>query len=265
MSDKPTFDPRRDRNIRAMLAEVTARDTPARSRPHRVAVLVSLILAALLISTGGVAIALNSVNFPTAEPLETATPTPSTTPTPTPTPTATETVAPAVTAEPTPAMDPSDPSSWIIGFDGVGPVAFDTPLAEVPDVLADTPYRLSEDSADWCPTKFYVTSDPRSAGLAVGPLSGEDAIGTILVTRSPEGSNDGAVPRTEKGITVGSSLQDLLAAYGPIERTGGYGESDDYYAITDDAGVSIVFRVYEELIDTIAVSSQNTLQSEYCG
>ena len=86
------FDSDRLDAISEMLVRQVEHDSARRIRPHRLAFLVSLIVAAVLVSTGGTALALTG-HLPFVDPpappvvTETVTPTPTETPTPTPTPT----------------------------------------------------------------------------------------------------------------------------------------------------------------------------------
>ncbi|NQX11865.1 hypothetical protein HQQ80_09540 [Microbacteriaceae bacterium VKM Ac-2855] len=267
MTEKPIFDPERDLAIRRMLAEVS-RTEPAPSRRRRASFLIGLIVAALLVSSGGVAIALTGVfPFPVAAPPASVAPTPSPTSTPVPTPTIEPTpiiVAPA----PTPTLDPSDPDTWTIDFDGVGPVSFGGSIAETATVLQATPYALSGTSADECPARFFVTDGSVYGEMVLAPdptAANADVIGTIGLNLNQGSAVTG--PRTRAGIGMGSSLAEMLAAYPDIERTGSYGDGVDYFAVSNGAGVYITFAVYTDssTVHSITVNHQDTPVSEYCG
>ncbi|WP_426515690.1 hypothetical protein ACPPVQ_13895 [Diaminobutyricibacter sp. McL0618] len=102
------FDQERLDAISDMLVTQVERDSARSIRPHRLALLVSLIVAAVLISTGGTALALTG-HLPFVEPppppvaTATVTPTPPETPSPSPTP--------------TPTTPPEPPATTLNGFD----------------------------------------------------------------------------------------------------------------------------------------------------
>ena len=93
MNNASPFDSNRLDAISDMLVRQVEQDSSRRIRPHRLSFLVSLIVAAVLVSTGGTALALTGhLPFvePPAPPVVTETPTPTETPTETPTPTPTQ-------------------------------------------------------------------------------------------------------------------------------------------------------------------------------
>jgi hypothetical protein len=96
-NDLSPFDRERVDAIKTMLVEQVAK-RPDPKRPHRIVVFVSLIVAAVLVSTGGAALALTGLLpfvDPAAPPATTAPPAATSTPTPTPTPTDSAPATPA--------------------------------------------------------------------------------------------------------------------------------------------------------------------------
>jgi len=217
---------------------------------------VTLIVLALAISGGGVAYALGTgilAPAPTASPTPVATPTETVTPTPPPTPTATPT--------PTPTSDAADPSTWTIGFDGIGPITLGMRMT---DVTAAAP-TFSDVTYDICRPNQLDLEAPDQ--LVISAFDTQDAPGVVgdLDVRSFTTTFDGlATPRTDRGIGIGSTAQDLFTAYPGIPKTGTYGDVTDYYGLNDGAGTWIVFQVIQGTVVRITVGPSSTMPSEYC-
>jgi hypothetical protein len=219
-SDSP-FDGERIAAIRRMVVHevsVTGRGRPTR----RIAVVVSLVVAALLVSGGGTALALTG-NFPFLMPpappvTDTPTPTPTETPTPTPTP------APSATSA-APVQIASDPSTWIIGYDQIGGVHVGEPVGALAQA-AGIP--STADGIGCAPGYVRNPSLPAAGGvvgielvqLEPGPNDRSDPVldfASIMTAGTPDGVIESS-PRTEAGIRLGSTEAELLAAYPDIQR-----------------------------------------------
>lgn len=256
MNGEPTFDPRRKAAIRELVVTTAADGRYGRAR-RRTALVVTLVVLALGISGGGVAYALGTGIL---APAPTASPTPIATPTETPTPT------PAATPTPTPTpttADAADPSTWTIGFDGIGPITLGMRMA---DVTAAAP-TFSDVTYDICRPGQLDLEAPDH--LVVSAFDTQDAPGVVgdLDVRSftsADGRSTLATPRTDRGIGIGSSAQDLFTAYPGIPKTGTYADITDYYGLSDGAGTWIVFAVLDGTVDRITVGPASTMPSEYC-
>lgn len=251
--NEPTFDPRRKAAIRHLVV-ANAEAHPGRAGGRkRTALIATLVVLALSISGGTVAYALGTglldpapVTAPTATP--TVTETPTATPTPTPTPTS------AV-----PVQDPADPSTWLIRFDGVGPVSLGTPFREQHDALP----AFADDTDPICVDYQSVLRSPRGLWfyfIGAADQSGRTATIELGNLGSP-GADNSDSPRTPEGIGIGSTVGELLAAYPGIERTGGYSDTVDYYGLTDDRGGWIVFAVMGDAVWDIQVGNEAVLPS----
>uniref|UniRef100_UPI003704B19C hypothetical protein n=1 Tax=Vibrio cidicii TaxID=1763883 RepID=UPI003704B19C len=105
--------------------------------------------------------------------------------------------------------------------------------------------------------------------LAVSAFSATDApgvVGTIhLGSSKPASGYSGlATPRTDRGIGIGSTAQDLFTAYPGIPKTGTYADVTDYYGLNDGARTWIVFAVLHGTVARITVGPSSTMPSEYC-
>jgi len=133
---------------------------------------------------------------------------------PTATPSASS--APAESAEsagptptPTPTGDADDPSAWMITDDGIGPIALGAPFGEalalMPEGTRNDPERCSH-TAWWTPTQgsqLYMAATDGGAGAPVA----------LVATESWADPSAAAGLSTEKGIGVGSSVDEVLEAY----------------------------------------------------
>lgn len=264
MNDKPVFDPDRDRAFRAMIVENARAEKSRPSLRARATLLIGLVIAAILVSGGGVAMALTGIiQIPVAAPapVEAPTATPTATPTPTPTPTAT----PATDPEPVTA----DVSSWIIGFDGVGPIAFGGPMADASAALDTTDLLVYDSGIEDCLSDSRSVAGDPAASLSVDPDTTGTAVGLITVASyvTQDGTQStAALPATAEGITIGSTGAELLSAYPDLgdwqTRSGEPG-----YTLDDGAGHRLWFSVdsASDLVQSIALSTPERLPFGGCG
>jgi len=259
MTEQPTFDPRRSRNIRAMLVSEAENDVRSgNGLAKRATLLVSLIVAALLLSSGGVALALTG-NIPflpqqappplsSPSPVPSETPTFPTTPTPAPTPTPTA----------TPTIDLSAPETWAIEQNRVGPVAVGEDRASAAGALSQAfttaPYQ--------CDVDVYTSTVSRM-NIVVTPEADSTRIASILIT----GSNDDALssPRTPAGIGLGSTVGEILGAYPGIQPPAP--NRYPWYSLRQADGSWIDFEVAQDgdQVISIFVGDSDYPPPEYCG
>ncbi|WP_244259285.1 hypothetical protein [Rathayibacter sp. VKM Ac-2759] len=255
MNDKPVLDPDRDRAIRAMIVETARAEKSRPSLRTRASLLIGLVLAALLVSGGGVAMALTGIiQIPVAAPAPVETPT--ATPTPTPTPTPTTTPAPPPAPEPTPAA--VDLSSWVIGFEGVGPIAYGAPMEDAVAELDTTALVPFDWGFEGCLSDKRDVAENTWAFLMVDPDE-SGAVDLITVANYVDGDgvqSPASLPRTAAGITPGSTRAELLAAYPEITEEEPVA-TEAVYSLKDAQGRSLWFRI-AGATDTVASITLDT-------
>lgn len=253
MSDEPTFDPQRKSAIRNLVVNNAADTQRSIGGRKHTALLVTLVLLAVSISGGTVAYALGT-GLLAPKPVVTPTVTP--TPTPTPTPTSTPTAA-------APVQDPSDPSTWVISFHGIGPVTLG---AAMDRVRADIP-NWSDETYDICRPGQVDLVAPDGLALTAGITEqGRSDVGDLVIGFNFTANGDPtlATPKTTEGIGVGATLEELMIAYPTIAKTGEYGGVSTYYGLTNGKGTWIVFGVLDGRVDQIQVGPLRTIPSENC-
>lgn len=252
--NEPTFDPRRKAAIRDLVV-ANAEAHPGRAGGRkRTALIATLVVLALSISGGTVAYALGTglldptpVAAPTSTP---ASPTDSPTPTSTPTPTQTQTA---------PVQDPADPSTWIIDFGGIGPARLGSPVA-----TTEIPGWTDETDPSCLPRQRDLVTDGQMTLGLFAPVDSKTT-GTLNLFFNFIANGDVALPtpRTAEGIGLGSTIEELLATYPGIEKTGEY-SSETYFGLSDGQGIWIVFGVLDSKVTGIQVGPSNTIPKELC-
>lgn len=167
----------------------------------------------------------------------------------------TSTATPTAAPEPVPASDPdpADPSTWTIGFDGIGPITLGTPLADIEAAVPPT------DSCRPGVDSFFGSA-------VVASTDGADGESVGLVISQAVAAGDGSSitpPTTAEGIGVGSTIDELLAAYPDAEPY--QAVNSTVYRITDGA-TYIHFDDYGKgTVQIVEVTSSPVKPKEYCG
>ncbi|SDZ26890.1 hypothetical protein [Herbiconiux ginsengi] len=195
------------------------------------------LLSLLVIGGGGAALATGLIPNPfdgPPAPVATVTPTqaPPSTPTATPSPEASAPVTP-----PEPVVDPLDPGTWIIDYSQAGSLLVGDPIAPFAEAAGLQPNPSPID----CPSGFYLfrDQDENSVDVSVA-LTQADARATpvddpVLTyaefhTRGVASSPLPDSPSTPAGIRLGSSEDDLIAAYPDLRQT--FSKYDDTMGFT---------------------------------
>ncbi|TFB97496.1 hypothetical protein E3O42_16295 [Cryobacterium adonitolivorans] len=176
-----------------------------------------------------------------------------------------QSTTPATTSS-TPALSPTptapnldDPASWVIGFTSIGPLTVGSELSEAAQVMTS----FTSTVYDGCPS--VVAYGRTGFPTVLVP----DRLGTGIVEQVVlQGGADAAglsvnSPHTEAGIGIGSTLDELMAAYPAITY------QDDaltpHYALPDDGANWINFSMSEGVVRDIVVRASPVVAKEYCG
>ncbi|PPF66979.1 hypothetical protein C5C18_10285 [Rathayibacter tritici] len=168
---------------------------------------------------------------------------------------------------PTPSTADGGVASWIIGFDGVGPLTLGAALPEATAALDATGLAPIEDGE--CPSDhrnlpgdgnawIQVDADPSGSTVALVSVWDPAADGGV---QAP-----GTLPATAEGITIGSSAAELRTAY-PELTTWQTLSDEPGYAIDDDRGRRIWFRVdgASDVVQAVSVSQSDRFPVGGCG
>ncbi|MGN8049063.1 hypothetical protein ACTJKO_05190 [Curtobacterium sp. 22159] len=204
------------RMLVSMKRNVLERATPRPRRRARRAGIAIGVVAVLLLGAAGGGVALGLIpTTVTADPAPTATPEPG--PRATETPSGAPVVGtptPTAVASPSPSRTPgrapysvSDPSTWTISGDEVGPIAIRGPIdGELDDLTAA--YTREPEAEDGCANPAVSSWNGSGSNLTVVEQKG--TVWGVYVTAT---ATDGAPPTTAEGLGVGSTLAELRQAY----------------------------------------------------
>ena len=172
------------------------------------------------------------------------------------------TAAPIETTSPTPepvAIDPADVTTWVITTDGMGPI---TRGASYTDVIAGLP---EFEASEWCPWVDGLTAEG-SGSFTLIHAEGDQAITAVwIIGRAGESGVVPASPSTEAGIRLGSTMDELAAAYPALETVNQVGPESFGYAVGDDANGYLDFLVENDQVVLIGAQDVAGVPKEFCG
>ncbi|WP_327014319.1 hypothetical protein [Cryobacterium sp. GrIS_2_6] len=160
-------------------------------------------------------------------------------------------------------MDLAEPSSWIIDFTSVGPLAIGADLDATK--LTMTAF-ASGTGFDSCPSHSILSFDKTGypSVFITEKNKGDGLIEQIVLEGTGDSSGYIATsPRTTSGIGIGATLDQLKSAYPAITY-----QDDHYtphYALPDGHGNWINFDVLEGLVKHIVVRPTPVIARELCG
>lgn len=273
MRSEPPVGDDLQRMLVSMKQNVLERAEPRKRRGRRTGVAIAVVaLLAIGAAGGGVALGL----IPTAP--EAA---PVTTPSPTePTRTVTPSSAPVViTPAPTPTTPPysaTDWSTWTITADGIGPAtigsATGTDDAALREGLTPAPPLVDDTGTviyQWGCANPNARIWERSDGKVV-EIVGDGVVQTVVISGpSDSTATQPAVgPKTLAGIGLGSTLDEIRAAYPNVvqTRTDAAGGTGDTFWAVPDGGRFIVFQIPADgtSVSRVYVSATDEPAYDYC-
>lgn len=212
----------------------------------RLVPVVAVAVLALSGCAGGTA-AGQTKDSPSAAPTPAAA-SPSTTPVPEP------------AAEPAVALDPAQPPTWRIDFGSIGPVAIGETRDEALASLAAFPQGPLQDCP--APVSTIDLGDGAAIWLTDDTLTQIVLMGDALIGgAAPDSVSAG--PVTAEGIGVGSTTEELLAAY-PDAQTG-QSNNSTVYSLGNASGEWINFQAMDGVVDAVVVNNRPSVSGEYCG
>lgn len=178
------------------------------------------------------------------------------------TPTVAATATPAST--PTPSSDAADPATWVISFDAIGPLVSGAPLADVPGELGAFKQLRAPDAE--CSAFVYVVTDHLNASVRAergNPSRAAESTVFWKGSAAPVAADVQRSPRTATGIGIGSSLDQLKAAYPELRVT--QESAVPTYGITDGSRWILFRDLYAGgTVTAIQVGTDTMIANEVC-
>lgn len=273
MTDDLRFDPARKAAIRSMLHETvqqSARKEPARRK--RI-VLFASVTAAALVLVGGIGYAATTMGssgpdrgFAGVDPSQTSAPVPSPSDEPGSTTVPSKdpgNVQGAGTASPTPVVaenDPADPSTWIIGFNSVGPLTLDRPVSEQASAQSAYTGKSLDDPETGYRCSAWRLASPDYITMDLLPSSNDASTTSVISIGGSSGDRaDLPGPHTAKGIGVGSTVAELKAAYPDLVVSwSDTNVSSLEFSVTDGNGRYIAFKANDDNSTVRYIESNTT-------
>ncbi|WP_257502762.1 hypothetical protein [Microbacterium sp. zg.B185] len=178
-----------------------------------------------------------------------------------PTPEPTSTAAPSASVPtPTPTTDPADPSTWLISEAGIGPITLNAPFS---DAVAQLPTDVERDPEVCTHSVLWQDADGDNLWI-VRDASRDDAAPLELVEWGDwTEPYDVGGPRTAAGIGVGSTVDEVWAAYPDALETTQRISPDIHYISVD--AIFFSYREPSTVINVVTVTDAEQPPYEICG
>ena len=161
---------------------------------------------------------------------------------------------PAPTASP---ADPDDAASWTISCEGIGPVTWGQSSDGARASLAG----FTEKPVEQCPELLVFESETLPNVWLVLDAGGITVDQVVVTADSADAISES--PETGEGIGVGSTVDEVMAAY-PDAEVAEEPVADTRYSVTDGTGwINIVVR--DGVVHEIVVRDEAAVSYEVCG
>ncbi|MFB7893369.1 hypothetical protein ACFC1I_14300 [Microbacterium sp. NPDC056044] len=167
---------------------------------------------------------------------------------------------PSATAGATPTIDPEDPSTWLITDSGIGPIELGMPFSAALELM---PPGTTNDPERCAWLAWWTAEDQDYNVYTAGSSDAADAgpVG-LVATEAWANAVAGPGPRTADGIGVGSTVDEVRAAYPEAVETV---DTIDSSIVHLRAGR--IFFTYREdpVIASVTVTAMEMPPYELCG
>ena len=173
---------------------------------------------------------------------------------------ATPDATPTPTGGSTPTADPDDITTWTVSETGMGPIELDAAFDEA---QAAVPAWTVPEACSW--TAYW--NDPDGAVTAYFAEDGEQAGGvtTIDVAALTDSVAPEDAPRTPEGIGLGSTLDEVRAAYpDATEQNATIGDAM-LLRVGEQGTIFFTFPSGSDVVSAVTVTSRDEPPYEVCG
>ncbi|HOA86160.1 MAG TPA: hypothetical protein PKH61_02000 [Microbacteriaceae bacterium] len=162
-----------------------------------------------------------------------------------------------------PAEPGSDPATWIVDLDGVGPIRVGGSIAEASDALVAAAYATQPPGS--CESTAVNFASARAAPIVLYSDEGTDRMGVVTVGGGVLSVEQRAgSPRTIDGIGIGSTLADVQSAFpgGSMEEINGR------FVVSGNASSGstqyLTFLFFEGAVEQFTVQERPTRYWDFC-
>lgn len=168
--------------------------------------------------------------------------------------------SPTPTSTATPDEDAANPADWTVRDSGIGPIELG---ARFEEARAEVPTWTVQDACSW--TAFWNDPDGAVTAYFAEDSAARDGVTTIDVAALTEAVAPEDAPRTAEGIGLGSTRDQVRAAYpDAVEQAATIG--DAMLLRTGAQGtIFFTFQAGSDVVSAITVTSRDEPPYEVCG